>query len=86
MIYKNLEEAVKDLKLDRRHKWKLLGNNLVYPYFYTAPCSCDCSDGHGCNHRNGGCHECGFTGKRRNVVPIQAMDSDGNIIEVSLRT
>lgn len=28
-------------------------------------CSCDCGDGYPCGHENHGCHECGYTGKRR---------------------
>lgn len=40
---------------------------------YTHPCSgcsCDCSDGYGCDHGNSGCHECGYQGKRRVVMYI----------------
>lgn len=28
-------------------------------------CSCDCGGGYPCSHGHGGCHECGYTGKRR---------------------
>ncbi len=31
-------------------------------------CSCDCSDGYGCSHGASGCHECGYTGRRRDSM------------------
>ena len=84
-IFPSVEEAVKALKLDRRHKWFEFMGELVYPYNYSAPCSgcsCDCSDGHGCNHGNSGCHECGYSGKRRSSVPIYATGTDGNTVKI----
>lgn len=37
-------------------------------------CRCDCGDGHPCSHGAGGCHECGYTGKRITWfgVPVDA--------------
>lgn len=84
-VFSSVEEAVRILKLDRRHKWEEWNGELSYPYWYTAPCSgcsCDCSDGYGCNHGNSGCHECGYTGKRRNVVPVPAIMPDGSTVKV----
>lgn len=84
-IFETVEEAIKELKLDRRRKWYHWLGNIVYTHWYTAPCSgcsCDCSDGYGCSHGNGGCHECGYTGKRRDAVPIPAMWPDGSIAEL----
>lgn len=78
-VYESAEEAIKDLKLDRRHKWKVVGGILCYPFKYTTPCtgcSCDCSSGYGCNHGNAGCRECGYTGRRRDVAPIPALDKN----------
>lgn len=85
VIYSTVEEAVKDLKLDRRHKWFDFMGTLGYTHRYSAPCSgcsCDCSDGYGCSHGNAGCRECGYTGKRRGAVHVPAFDKDGNIVEI----
>lgn len=84
-VFSSVDEAVKLLKLDKRHKWEEWNGELSYPFWYTAPCSgcsCDCSDGYGCNHGNSGCHECGYTGKRRNVVPVPAFMPDGSTVKV----
>lgn len=84
-IFSSIEEAIKTLNLDRRRKWEVWNGELCYPFWYNAPCSgcsCDCSDGHGCNHGNAGCHECGYTGKRRNVVPVPALMPDGSIVKI----
>jgi hypothetical protein len=86
--FSSVDEAVKLLKLDKRHKWQEWNGELSYPFWYTAPCSgcsCDCSDGYGCNHGNSGCHECGYTGKRRNVVPVPAFMPDGSTVKVVLQ-
>jgi len=87
MEFNTIEEAIIELKLDKRHKWHVWMGELVYAFKYTAPCSgcsCDCSDGHGCNHGNCGCEECGYTGKRRNVVPIPAMMPDGSPVKIKI--
>jgi hypothetical protein len=71
--FETIEDAVRELKLDRRRKYFVWCGELIYAHKYTAPCSgcsCDCSDGHGCNHKNSGCEECGYTGKRKSSVPI----------------
>lgn len=73
------------LKLDRRHKWESWNGDLCYPYRFTMSCSgcaCDCSDGYGCNHGNAGCPECGYTGKRRMVVPVYAFMPNGSIVRI----
>lgn len=84
-IYESIEHAIEELKLDRRHKWEVFNETLCYPHYYTAPCSgcsCDCSDGYGCNHGNSGCHECGYTGKRRDVAPIYAIGKNGYAVTI----
>lgn len=86
-IYDSAEHAIKELKLDRRRKWEVFRDGLYYPHRYTAPCSgcsCDCSDGYGCSHGNSGCEECGYTGKRRDVVPIPAIGKNGNPILIKI--
>ncbi len=65
-MFNSLEEAILTLKLDRRRKYSLYGNQLVYSTWATMPCtgcSCECSDGYGCNHGNSGCEDCGYTKK-----------------------
>lgn len=82
-VFESVEDAVKTLKLDRRRKWFEWSGELVYNHAYTAPCSgcsCDCSDGYPCSHGNSGCHECGYTGKRRDGVPVPAFMPDGKTI------
>jgi len=73
ITFNSVKEAVKTLRLDRRHKWADLNGELYYPHTYSYPCSgcsCDCSDGHGCSHGNSGCHECGYKGRSRRSIPI----------------
>jgi hypothetical protein len=85
-VFSSVEEAVKTLKLDRRHKWYEFCGELIYDGKYTAPCSgcsCDCSDGYGCNHGNSGCHECGYKGKRINYYPVPAFMPDGTFVKVA---
>ena len=84
-VFYSVEEAVKVLKLDKRHKWYEFCGELIYDGKFTAPCSgcsCDCSDGYGCNHGNAGCHECGYKGKRVNYYPVPAVMPDGNFVKV----
>ena len=75
------KEAEKILggRLDRRKAYyfdddsemmEYLGGGPVFDYGeWTAPCSgcsCDCEYGCSCcNEKGAGCHECGYTGKRR---------------------
>ncbi len=72
-IFETAQEAIKTLKLDRRRKLEVWQGNLCYPYWYTIICT-------GCD--GGGCHECGYHGKSRSVVPVPALDKDGNIVEI----
>lgn len=84
-VFYSVEEAVRLLKLDRRHRWEEFCGELSYPCWYTthcSGCSCDCSDGYGCNHGNSGCYECGYTGKRRSAFPIPAFMPDGSIVQI----
>ena len=63
---------IKKYKLDRRFKYQSYSGMLVTTQWVTLPCTgceCDCSDGHGCNHGNSGCYECGYQGKVRTPVP-----------------
>ena len=73
--FTSVEEAVRLLKLDRRHRWFEWKGSVVYTLWYTAPNSCT-----GCN--GGGCQECGYTGKRRTPVPIPALMPDGSLVRV----
>ncbi len=85
-IFSSVEEAVRILKLDKRYRWEESDGELIRWHKYTSNCSgcsCDCSDGHGCNHGNSGCHECGYTGKRRNFVPIPAFMPNGSVVKVA---
>ena len=73
IIFASVEDAIKELKLDRRHKWfewsgEVVSNQVCYP---------PCSDCHG-----EGCSECGYHGKRRLDVPVPAFDKSGNIAKV----
>lgn len=83
-IFDSVEQAVSELKLDRRRKWEEFCGELVYPHWYSYPCS-------GCTEvgeyktppeRGSGCHECGYTGKRRSVVAIPHFMPDGSIAKV----
>jgi len=76
ITFSSVEDAVKTLKLDRRHKWFEWNGYLVYSMKYCAPNSCT-----GCN--GGGCHECGGCGKRTTYVPIRATLLDGSNVKIS---
>lgn len=78
-VFDSAQHAVSILKLDRRHKWYVLDDKLVYDYRYTAPNSCTGCDG-------GGCHECGYTGKRVSYVPIPASMPDGSMVKIKTNT
>lgn len=60
-IFTSIEEAVSELHLDRRRKYIIYGNELIYAEKITLPCS-------GCDNREG-CPECGYTGKRVDWYP-----------------
>lgn len=75
----DIDKAVKAHKLDRRFKYNLYGNTLVYTVKLTEACT-------GCNEhgeyeigptKGNGCHECGYTGKRVNYYPCHAEAKDG---------
>lgn len=74
-IFDSVEQAVSMLKLDRRHKWYEWEGKLIYDLRYVAPNSCT-----GCN--GGGCHECGYTGKRVNYAPVPAFMPDGSMVKI----
>ena len=85
VTYNTIEEAVKDLKLDRRRKYGTHLGELIYSIKYTAPCSgcsCDCSDGYGCNHGNAGCQECGYKGKRIDYAPVPIQTKEGHFVKI----
>lgn len=73
-VFDNVDDAVKQLKLDRRHKWFEFMGEVVYHYSYTHTCT-------GCD--GGGCHECGYHGKAKTGCPVPAMHPDtGNPVKV----
>ena len=83
-VFDSVDDAVNILKLDRRHKWEEFCGELVYPYKYSHACS-------GCTEqkemqqspkKGGGCDECGYTGRKRDVVPVPAFMPDGSIVKV----
>ena len=76
-VFSTVGEAVRTLKLDRRHKWFEWMGQVVYNFKYTAPNSCTGCDG-------GGCFECGGTGKRVSHVPVPAFMPDGSIAKVEV--
>ena len=83
--FETVAEAIAELNLDRRHKWFEWSGTVVYNQMFTSPCSgcsCDCSDGNGCSHGNGGCRECGYTGRCRDGVPVPAFWPNGGIVEI----
>jgi len=73
-VFYSVDDAVKQLKLDRRHKWFEFMGEVVYHYSYTHTCT-------GCD--GGGCHECGYHGKAKTGCPVPAMHPDtGNPVKV----
>lgn len=69
IVFNYVDEAVKALKLDRRRKYFEWSGKLVYNGYVTTPCS-GCSEyNEGCYDSSSGCHECGYTGKRRTCYP-----------------
>ena len=81
-VFDTVEQAVKELKLDRRRRWHEFAGEVVRAEWYTHPCS-------GCSHYDegnfkysNGCDECGYTGKHRGVYPVPAIDKAGNIVKV----
>lgn len=83
-----MNSLIKKYKLDGRVKWFAYNGYITRSIKFTMPCSgcsCDCSDGYGCNHSNSGCHECGYTGKRIDSYPCQAFDINGNPIKTKTK-
>ncbi len=79
-----IKQAVETYNLDRRHRWFAYGGNVVYDYEYTNLCSGCCWQEENVVPTIGvGCHECGYTGKRRDSVPVPARGPNGNLIKVS---
>lgn len=75
-VFESVDQAVKLLKLDKRHRWYEFQGEVIYDLKYTAPNSCTGCDG-------GGCHECGYTGKRVAYCPIPAIHPiTGNTVKV----
>jgi hypothetical protein len=73
-IFDSVDDAVKQLKLDKRHKWFEFMGEVVYHHSYTHICS-------GCD--GGGCQECGYHGKSRTGCPIPALHPNtGNPVKV----
>ena len=72
-VFDSVEQAVKMLKLDRRHKWEEWNGELSYPYKYSHTCT-------GCD--GGGCHECGYHGNAITYVPVPVFMPDGSIVKV----
>lgn len=64
-----IEEAKKNFKFDKRRRWFVFSGNVVYDFKYTIEC-CGC-DG-------GGCHECGYCGKRVSGCPIPFINPETN--------
>lgn len=74
-IFKSVDEAISELRLDKRHKWEEFNGELVRPQWYSSPCS-------GCD--GVGCRECGYKGNSRKVVPIPALNKDGSIVKIKI--
>ena len=78
-------EKIVGLRLDRRKKYATTENGktdgttgaIIFELAkWTSPCSgCSCECEYGCEYcgkAGGGCHECGYTGKRRNSFWVPA--------------
>jgi hypothetical protein len=83
-VYDSVEDAVNELKLDRRYKWKEWRGELIYTLWYTSYCTgcTECGEMTNPPAIGSGCHECGYTGKRRSPVPIPATMPDGSPVKI----
>lgn len=83
-VFSSVEEAVSLLKLDKRHKWEEFCGELVYPHKYSYACSgcTETREMQSTPERGSGCHECGYKGRVRNVVPVPAFMPNGSIVKV----
>lgn len=80
-----LKQAIEKFKLDKRRKWFSFAGTVVYDYKYSTICSGCCEDGETRtnNNRGSGCSECGYTGRRRDSVPVPVFDNKNNPIKVT---
>ncbi len=79
-----IKEAITKYNLDRRRKWFAWYGNIVYSFNYSAPCSGCVDDGeYSSSNKGTGCHECGYSGKRRSSVPVPAFDENGQEIKIT---
>lgn len=86
-VFSSVDEAVKLLKLDKRYKWEEFCGDLVYPHKYSYACSgcTETREMQSTPERGSGCHECGYKGRVRSVVPVPAFMPDGSIVKVVLQ-
>ena len=63
-------------RLDRRRSWAVINGQICSLIRWTEQCT-GCSDGHA--PVGSGCHECGYTGRRRHGywMPINGEPADG---------
>lgn len=71
--FESIECAIKELKLDRRHKWFEWEGDLVRNYKFLIECT-------GCN--GAGCKECGNKGKIYSCCPVPAFNEDRVIVKI----
>ena len=62
--FNTIEQAISELRLDRRRKWFEWSGKIVRNEKVTLECS-------GCD--GGGCSECGYSGKRVRCFPVYAI-------------
>jgi hypothetical protein len=66
ITFESVEDAIKELKLDRRVKWDEYNGCLGRSVWYTEHCwACSEYSDTGQHMYSAGCRECGFTGRRR---------------------
>lgn len=78
-------DAILDYLADRRRNYMVIDGVVHQMAAYTTPCSgCKCDGEYPCTCcrvAGAGCHECGYTGKRRVEywVPVETMEAtDGD--------
>lgn len=83
-FFDSVDQAIEMLNLDRRHKWEEFCGELVYPYKYSHACSgcTETKEMQSTPERGSGCHECGYKGRVRNVVPVPAFMPDGSTVKI----
>lgn len=73
MDYLKIEVAEKlaGKRLDRRRKYFIWDGDVCFAAKFTSICTgCASEDPYVYEQKGGGCFECGYTGKRRDSVPI----------------